>query len=339
MKLWGKEFTKDELLKRVGNISQIGGIKQYQLQDGREKGVSAIDFKTGTGFKFTVLPGRGMDIASCEYKSIPLAWISPTGIVSPYYFEPEGTGFLRSFFGGLLTTCGLTYLGRPCVDGGKKLGLHGRISNIPAGSVCVDEIWENNDYIMSVKGKMYEVSNFEENICLERKIQAKMGENRLFIQDKIENLGYQNTEHMILYHFNFGFPLIDKNVKLILPPGKTKPRNGEAEKERWNRFSLPIPGYKEKCYYHNIEPDKNGSLQVSIENKNIGIRFYIKYFKNELPCLIQWKMMGQGMYVLGVEPSNCLVEGRAKERKSGKLQFLKPGESRRYNLEAGIEQI
>jgi hypothetical protein len=47
-------------------------------------------------------------------------------------------------------------------------------------------------------------------------------------------------------------------------------------------------------------------------------------------------MMGQGTYVVGVEPSNCLVGGRDKERAAGRLQFLEPGECREYRLEIGV---
>jgi len=47
-------------------------------------------------------------------------------------------------------------------------------------------------------------------------------------------------------------------------------------------------------------------------------------------------MIGEGLYVVGLEPANCGVEGRAKERERGTLQFLEPGEKRYYNLEIGV---
>jgi hypothetical protein len=37
-----------------------------------------------------------------------------------------------------------------------------------------------------------------------------------------------------------------------------------------------------------------------------------------------------------MEPANCLVDGRAKEREYGTLQFLEPGEEREYHLEPGV---
>jgi len=341
MKLWGKEFSKDALLKKVGDISQIGGVKLYELKEGNQKGVDAIDFRTAAGFNFTVLPGRGMDISYAEYRGIPLCWRSSTGDVASAYFEPEEKNWLRSFFGGLLTTCGLTYAGAACVDQGKKLGLHGRISNIPAKNVYADGRWEKDDYIFWAQGKVRETTVFGENICLERKILTKLGENKLFIEDKVENMGYSDTEHMILYHFNIGFPIVDAGSKLICPSVELKPRDREAEqdKENWSNFTSPVAGYKEKCYYHRMKPDKKGYVKASIENKKLKLGVYIKYIIDQLPYFTEWKMMGEGIYVVGMEPGNCLVKGRDKERKEGRLQFLKPGEIRKYRIEVGIEEI
>ena len=131
--VYGKQLTKRELLKRVGDISQLAGARECTLESGKSRGVSVVDVKTGSGLNFTILPDRGMDIAWADYKGIALGFISKTGIVAPSYYEPNGNDFLRGFYGGLLTTCGLTYMGTACVDNGKSLGLHGRASNTPAG--------------------------------------------------------------------------------------------------------------------------------------------------------------------------------------------------------------
>src|SRR5512136_2340248 len=130
--IFGKTFTKPELLKRVGDISQLGGVKPVELVNGNERGVRAAEFKTGAGLNFTVLIDRALDISAADYCGQSLCWRSSTGDVAPAFYEPEGLSWLRSFYGGLLITCGLTYIGAPDVDQGKPLGLHGRVSNIPA---------------------------------------------------------------------------------------------------------------------------------------------------------------------------------------------------------------
>ncbi len=136
--LFGRAMTRNYILERVGDISQIGGVRVVELADGRERGVRAAQFRTASGLDFTVLIDRGMDIDRADYKGTPLCWRSATQSAHPAYFEPEGLQWLRSFFGGLLTTCGLTYAGHPTTDEGEELGLHGRISNVPARNIQVE---------------------------------------------------------------------------------------------------------------------------------------------------------------------------------------------------------
>lgn len=341
-KLYGKAFTKRDLLRHIGDISQVGGVKRYWLGEGKAAGTEAVDFRTGSGLNFTVLPGRGMDISFAEYRGTPLCWRSCTGEVSPAFFEPQGLRWLRSFFGGLLTTCGLTHLGEPCVDQGEPLGLHGRISNLPAQNVLADGYWEEGDYIVWTQGKIREAAVFGENICLTRRITAWLGESRLKLEDTVENLGFERTPHMILYHINGGFPVVAEGSELICPVGSFQPRDEEAkvEMERYNHFLPPTPGFKERVYYLDLKTDQQGYTYVALVNKSFGngegIGFYLKYKKQQLPVLVEWKMNGEGCYVVGIEPANCRVEGRAKARESGELEFLDPGETRRYEIEIGV---
>ncbi|MEK6571380.1 MAG: DUF4432 family protein, partial [Bacteroidota bacterium] len=173
--LYGKSYKREELLKRVGNVSQVGGVTLCTLQDGPEAGVRAAEFRTGSGLGFVVLLDRGMDISRAEFQGASLAWRSAAGDVHPTFYEPEGLGWLRTFEGGLVTTCGLTYLGAPCVDEGRELGLHGRISHIPARSVASGGEWTGDEYTMYVEGEMRESVVFAENVLMRRRIEAKLG--------------------------------------------------------------------------------------------------------------------------------------------------------------------
>ena len=142
MRIGNREFSRAEILRRVGNVSQVASARHVVLDDGRAKGVAAIDFDTGAGLRFTVLPDRGMDISSASYKGCNLVYLTPNGEVHPAYYEPQGAGWLRTFFGGLLTTCGLTTIGAPGRDGDEDLGLHGRYAAIPARQVCDRSRWD-----------------------------------------------------------------------------------------------------------------------------------------------------------------------------------------------------
>jgi hypothetical protein len=147
---------------------------------------------------------------------------------------------------------------------------------------------------------------------------------------------------MILYHINGGFPAVDTGSLLVSPTRSATPRDADAEmdKERYYHNDAPTIGFKERCYYHDMATDSDGFTYAALINKNMPNRdqfgFYVKYNKNELPKFTQWKMNGTREYVVGLEPANCWVEGRAKERERGTLQFLKPGETREYHLEIGV---
>jgi len=340
--LFGEEVPRGTLLPKIGSLTQVGGIRRIELKEGNEKGMEAVDFRTGTGFGFTVLLDRGMDISWAEYCGCSLCWHSSTGQVAPAFYEPEKLGWLRTFYGGLLTTCGLTYAGAPCVDEGVELGLHGRISHIPAKDICIDGSWEGNEYRMFVKGKMRETIVFGENLVLTREISARLGENKLYIHDVVENEGYQNTPLMILYHVNGGYPAVDEGSELLSPTLKVTPRDEAAKvgMEEYTRFQAPTPGFAERVYYHEMAADEEGYVYTALVNRKFnrgrGFGFYLKYSRNELPCFVEWKMNAQGTYVVGIEPSNCRVEGRDKERARGTLQFLAPTAKKEYHLEIGV---
>ena len=341
-RLFGEEVSRTDLRQRLGSMRQVCGIEFAVLDEGVEAGVRIAEVRTGSGFRFRVVISRGLDIADAEWRGIPLAWRSPSAITGPWCYEPEGLGWLHSFYGGLVVTCGLTTAGAPSVDQGESLGLHGRIANLPASRISVDERWEGDDYIMTLRGQVQQAVIFGENLLLTREITARLGESRLFLRDAVENVGYRTTEHMILYHINGGYPAVAPGSELIAPSIEVTPRDAEAEKGKgeYARFSAPVPGYLETAYYHNLAADAEGRVRTALANEGFaggrGFGFYVSYRADQLPRFTEWKMMGQVDYVVGMEPANCLVEGRASERERGTLQFLEPGERREYELEIGV---
>mgnify|MGYP002387561257 CR=1 FL=1 len=102
-----------------------------------------LEFRTGTGFAFEVVVDRAFDLGRCELRGQPLAWTSAVGFAGPWYYEWEGLGFFRNWGGGLLTTCGIDHALFMATDTAaqyhyppkltEEFGLHGRVSNRPAG--------------------------------------------------------------------------------------------------------------------------------------------------------------------------------------------------------------
>src|SRR5437762_13055163 len=122
--LFGRRWTKQELLERVGDVSQLGGARPVRLEDGPEDGVAAVEVRTGSGFAFTVLPGRGMDLGFAEFNGAPLCWRSSTGEVHASHYDPRGEEWLRGFYGGPIVTCGPTTARRPSLHPGHAVPLH-----------------------------------------------------------------------------------------------------------------------------------------------------------------------------------------------------------------------
>ena len=71
--LFGRAWDRTDLLRLVGDVRQVGGARAVVLDDGPERGVRAIEVSTGTGFSFSVLPDRGLDLFRAEYQGASLA--------------------------------------------------------------------------------------------------------------------------------------------------------------------------------------------------------------------------------------------------------------------------
>src|SRR4051812_49316917 len=87
VRLYGREWGAEELLRRVGSLDQLGGIIAGERSDGTARGVRTLDVQTGGGLSFTVLPERGLDIGEARLHGVPLAWHSAMGVVHPSRHE------------------------------------------------------------------------------------------------------------------------------------------------------------------------------------------------------------------------------------------------------------
>lgn len=333
---------KEEILRRVGNISQIAGTKRYYLADGRGAGVECVDVRTGTGFEYTVMPGKGMDIGWCGFEGMPISYISKAGISAPSYFTGMKDQWLQCFPGGMLSTCGLGNVGDHCEDfteglGVQQFGLHGRISSQYAKNVCVTEKWEKNVFVMEVSGTDTEAQLRGENFSLQRTVTGKLGQNHLSVRDIITNEDFVERPYMILYHINFGYPVVDKDSRIIIRSREQFVDTEIAEKKRADAYRItePINGIEEELYFHKTDGN-NGCGFAAVVNDRIEVMSYVRYSADSLPYLTEWKMMGDSDYVIGLEAGNCIPRGRKYHRENGLMKILAPGESIVNELEIGI---
>lgn len=336
----GTRYSREEILERCGNMNQLAGYKRYILSEGRGKGTEAVDIDNGNGLKFTVLLDKCLDIAGCSFNGINLAYMTNNGIVAPQFYDSHGTEWLRSFAGGLLSTCGITHCGVPGEDAGEQLGLHGRISNCPADNICCEAYWEDDEYIIRIKGRSYETRLHGENLELRREIKVYTGENKIYIHDEIENKAYQPAPVMMIYHVNFGFPLYNEGSEIFIDSVECIPNDDEAKRMVTQRLTVTKPqhGVPENVYFNHMNKERGYGLATLINRKinSNGLGMYVKFDLEELPYLNQWKMIAEGHYVLGLEPANCKSLGRANERAEGRLTYIVPGETKHFNVELGM---
>ena len=312
--------------KYIGHELQIYGVEEMRIVGGKGDGMRMLNVRNASGLEFSVSLDRCADLVKVSLKGDNYGFFAPCGYVSPKYYDNVGAGFLKSFTAGFLTTCGLTAVGSPCIDEGEELPLHGTISNTPCENYSH---WIENDEI-HIKATIRDAALFSYHLILEREYICPLYKNIIYMNDTVKNIGNKEAPFEILYHCNIGYPLLSEDAKLNIPSLNVKPRDEHAKTglDKWSEVEKPQAGYEEMCYFH----DMKGMPTVSIYNEKIGKGLEIEYDTKELKCFTQWKMMGEYEYVMGLEPGNCLPDGRKSMREQGILEFLKPDEKKKFSL-------
>ena len=310
----------------LGHESQMYGIEEHRLVGGKGDGMRLLEVNNGSGLEVTISLDRNADISRLRYKGINMNYFSPCGYVAPDYYESTGANWLKSFTAGFLTTCGLQAVGSPCNDQGEELPLHGSIANTPTDH----SFWYEENGCLIVKTRTSDEIIFGRKLRLSRTYTFPIGKNEFTYSDLIENTGDREEPFEILYHMNMGYPLLDEDSIVKIESEEVTPRNDHAAEdiENWMHMEKPTSGYEERCYYHKM-PEK-GYASIYQPKRNIGLA--MEYDAKELDSFVEWKMMGVRDYVLGLECGNCYPDGRDVMRENGMLKFLKPGESRQYQV-------
>ncbi len=329
-------------LDKVGNTAQVGGIETSVVDNGAGRNTRIAWVNTGTGLRYKVVIDRGMDIVDAFYNQHSLAWLSHGGVMSPDSSVQTEFDWLKTFSGGLMTTCGLTHVGGPEEDEFGKRGLHDRISNIPA---MVDAIIQpepaQGQMEMSISGVIRQTQVFGHRLELRRKISGSLGSPVIKITDDIFNAGNEPAPHMLLYHLNFGWPLIDDGARLLYK-GACKSRGGPMDDQLFGEgkdFKTCKPplqahsGTGEACGFIDVQPDPDGMVHCGVHNADLGLALAVRFNKAQMPWLTNWQHWGKKEYVTALEPGTHPPIGQKAARSEKSLIFLEPGESRRYDLE------
>ena len=339
--LFGRGYSRSELSALTGHLDALAGITPLERVSGRGRGVREISVRTGSGFSFVSVADRALDVALAAYDAFPLCWRSCNEIASPTYADDEADGFLRTFAGGLFTTCGLANFGPAGSDAWGTFGLHGRINLAPAENVRCETTWpDEHTCVFEVAGTMRETQVFGENFRLERRLRAFAGGTSLELHDTVTNEASSRRPHMILYHCNGGFPILAPETRLYVSHASVRPRDAQAARglDVWDRGASPQRDFEEQVFIHEPIACADGRAAAILWNPLLregrGLGLAIRFDPIQLPAFFTWRMLAHGTYVMGMEPANCpTIEGRVEAGKRGTLPFLEAGESRTYDLE------
>jgi len=325
-------------------------IEKCRLEGGVSDGVDIVTIDNGA-LSFTLVPTRGMSVWKGEFKGLQLGWDSPIkNPVHPNYVNLEARGGLGWLYGfnEWIVRCGLESFGMPGTDaviddtGGRRetpLTLHGRIANIPADSLKA-KIVSGSTVELGVEGTVYEQSFFGTNFKLRTLTTTTLNSNTIHVRDEIENLKSVSEEMQILYHCNYGTPLLEEGAHVLAPFKVVVPRDDRSAEEidSFDVYGPPESGFIEQVYFCELIGDSEGHTKVALinrdETKGISISFSIK----ELPCFTIWKNTNsiEDGYVTGLEPGTSFTNIKTFEREHKRVVNLRPREKYRVDIEFAV---
>jgi Domain of unknown function (DUF4432) len=321
---------------KVANLDQLASATTSTVVDGPAAGCRALDMRVAGGIDVRILPDRGFDICQAWFGGLPLAWISSVGESAPLR-APAGTDWLGAFGGGLVTTCGLRNVGPPS----EGHGMHGRFSHLQASEVRVHRGQEGNDLVLTATASIDEADPEGGRLRVERTIRTRTSRGLLEVADVTMNLGPVAEPAPLLYHVNVGVPMFDQGARLEMDSEEVVPRDADAERglASWMTPGPPGEGAREMVFEHRLRPDPSGWNRAALVNPAVRLRLVLQWRRAGLPRFHQWLHSGASMYVLGLEPANCSVLGRAADRAAGTLPVLEPGARRATELRITVQRL
>jgi hypothetical protein len=350
--LYGRSLTRGEVEASAGQLSQFAGVQLLRYEDGPAAGVRVLEFRSGSGLRFTALPDRAFDIHDCEHNGRAVGWQSPVGVRHPALVElggEGGLGWLRGF-SGLLATCGLDHYGFMDSESAAhfhyparktvEYGLHGRIANTPGRLLGYGEVWDGDECTLFCEGEVRQATMFGENLVLHRRIEVAMGGDQIVIRDRVSNAGYYRTPHMLLYHVNLGYPVIAEGSRYLAPVAEVGWASHAADLRHqgvgYRICPAPRNPFVEQVWAHRMQAGTDGIVPVAVVNDALGFGVLLETRKAELPCHLQWCCFQKGLYGMGIEPGTNHIDGHAASRQRGELIELEHCEARSYVVRLSV---
>ena len=322
------------LLKQLGNIDQLAGVRLERVESGNGAGGRLIHVWNAAGLSFTVQPDKCLDLYDCSFCGANIAFHSKNGLSANSRFRPEMSEFFHYWSGGMLATCGLGNAGSADTsDSLDPQPVHGRIGYAAADALSMDAEWRGDDYALTVSGRMHESRLYGRNLELHRQIETTLFSPEIRITDTITNLTDAPEPVFLLYHFNFGYPLLDAESRFFGPKSNTTEYSDVGDRA-FARMHAPVDGAPQQTFLHR--PLEAGETTAGLFHPVRKLVAYLKYDTRALPYLLEWKCLKSQDYVLAIEPANCPANNRSTDRAAGAVPLLGAYESLQYAVTLGF---
>lgn len=339
-----------ELKRLTGDLSAFAGIREVVLDNGVERGVRALILRNASGLEVEVLVDRAFDLGGARFRGVPFGWRSGNGFRHPGLHESDaedGLSWLRAL-DGLLVTGGLDH----ALFGGEydaahyayppkqtvKHGLHGRLTAIPARVTRIEEAWEELGGVLRVTGDVIQATSFGEHLRLRRTVEMDIFGTELRVYDEVENLGFEPTPHMFLYHLNLGWPYVAEGSRVVAPVAKHLWASDSVAEQGlpYDVIAAPARSLVEQVWEHELVAASNNRHRVALVSPDEQAGVEVSWDASTMPYFFEWQNLREGQYGLGLEPSSNHVEGEAAARESGQLAWLAHGDKRKYQLSINL---
>jgi hypothetical protein len=344
-----KPSTAD-LRRRTGDLAAFAGIQEVVLKNGREEGVRALILRNAAGLEIEVLIDRAFDLGGARFKGTPFGWRSGNGFRHPGLHEvdaEDGLSWLRAL-DGLLVTGGLDH----ALFGGEydathyayppkqtvRHGLHGRLTAIPARLLRVEEDWTEHGGTLRVVGEVVQATSFGEHLRLTRTIELDVFGTEVRVHDVVDNLGFEPTPHMFLYHLNIGYPYVDEGTQFVgsITGHEWSSDSVATQGVPYDTLSAPIEGFVEQVWEHALVPGNDGRHRVALHAPDGQTGVEVSWDASAQPFFFEWQNLRAGQYGVGLEPSSHHVSGDQAARDDGSMTWLRHGECKEYDLSIKI---
>lgn len=331
-----------DIRRRTVDWRGIAEIRLVSAENGPGRGQRLLLARNAAGVGFEVAVDRGFDLSALSYRGINLGWHGPNRMPFPPAApsEDDGKGILRAF-DGFLVTCGLDQYGVAAQGPGDHFiyphratvhyPFHGRIALQGAELTGHGLDMEAEEPVLWCEGIVRQTALFGEVLSLRRRIELPVFGKSIRIRDEVRNDGYRPARHGVLYHFNVGYPVLDRGTELF----------GDLGPAALDGFAA-IPPEPSTAFVEVVDPlpmaaRPDGTVLAGLRNAELGVSIGIRQRTAQLAGLMMWRCYQSGIFVVGIEPHTPLSAARLGHEGGANPDFIEAGARRRYDVDVEVD--